>query len=90
MFESISMMLDMRNKRMPQLLLENIISHLTALEEEFNHYFSEVGDCNNNNLWNIHIIIPRRRSFSVLVIISGISPYTNRRVCILFSKQFYW
>ena len=26
------------------------------------------------NLWNIHVIIPCRRSFSVLVIISGISP----------------
>ena len=42
--------------------------------------------CNNNNLRNIHIIIPCRRSFSVLVIISGISPYTNLRLCILFSK----
>ena len=40
--------------------------------------------CNNNNLWNIHIIIPCRRSFSVLVIISGVSPYTNRCLFILF------
>ena len=46
--------------------------------------------CNNNNLRNIHLIIPCRRSFPVLVVISGIFPYTNRRLCVLFSKQFYW
>ena len=45
------------------------------------------GDCNNNDLWNIHVIIPCRRSFSVLVIIS---PYTNRRLFVIFSKRFYW
>ena len=50
--------------------------------------FLRGGVCNNNNLRNIHIIIPCRRSFSVLVIISGISPYTNLRLCILFSKNF--
>ena len=44
--------------------------------------FLRGGICNNN----IHIIIPCRCSFSVLVIISGISPYTNLRLCILFSK----
>ena len=43
MFESISMMLEMVNKQMPGLFQENIISHLTALEE-FNHYFPEVSD----------------------------------------------
>ena len=43
MFGSISMMLEMGNKQMPELLQENIISHLTALEE-FKHYFPEVSD----------------------------------------------
>ena len=37
-------MLEMRNKQMPVLLLENIIFHLTALEEQFKHYFPEVSD----------------------------------------------
>ena len=46
--------------------------------------------CNNNNLGNSHAIIPCRRSFSVLVIIYGIPPYTNRCLFILFSKPFYW
>ena len=41
MLESISIMLEIRNKQMPELLHKNI-SHLTALEEELNHYFSEV------------------------------------------------
>ena len=53
-------------------------------------YTTDLCCCNNNNLWNIHFIIPCRRSFSVLVIISGISPYTNRGLIILPSKQFYW
>ena len=57
MFESISTfdgiclfpissisMLEMGNKQMPVLLQENIIFHLTALEEEFKHYFPEVSD----------------------------------------------
>ena len=44
MFEFISTMLEMGNKQMPVLLQENIIFHLTALEEEFKHYFSEVSD----------------------------------------------
>ena len=44
--------------------------------------FLRGGVCNNNNLRNIHLIIPCRRGFLVLVIISGISPYTNRRLCI--------
>ena len=43
-FESMSMMLEMENKQMPELLKENIISHLTALEEESKHYFPEVSD----------------------------------------------
>ena len=51
--------------------------------------FRECG-CNNNNLENIHFIIPCQRSFSVLANSSGISPYTNRRLFILFSKQFCW
>ena len=44
MFGSISMMLEMGNKQMPELLQENIIYHLTALEEESKHYFPEVSD----------------------------------------------
>ena len=44
MFKSISTMLEMGNKQMPVLLQENIIFHLTALEEEFKHYFPEVSD----------------------------------------------
>ena len=47
-------------------------------------------NCKNNNLLNIHVIIPCRRRFSVLVIISGISSHTNRRLFTLFSNQFYW
>ena len=37
-------MLEMGNKQMPMLLQENIIFHLTALEEKFKHYFPEVSD----------------------------------------------
>ena len=37
-------MLEMGNKQMPVLLQENIIFYLTALEEEFKHYFPEVSD----------------------------------------------
>ena len=37
-------MLKMGNKQMPVLLQENIIFYLTALEEEFKHYFPEVSD----------------------------------------------
>ena len=44
MFESISTMLEMGNKQISVLLLENIIFRLTALEEEFKQYFSEVSD----------------------------------------------
>ena len=51
-------------------------------------YVVEIGmdGCNNNNLWNVHIIIPCRRSFSVLVIISGISHYTNF-ACVFYSQS---
>ena len=42
--------------------------------------------CNNNNLRNIHIIIPCRRSFSVLVIISGISPIQTF-ACVFYSQS---
>ena len=42
MFESILMTLEKGNKQLPELLQENITSHLTALEEEFKQYFSEV------------------------------------------------
>ena len=52
MFESISTMLEMGNKQMPVLLLENIIFHLTALEEEFKHYFPEVSDKEPNLVRN--------------------------------------
>ena len=34
----------MGNKQIPGLLQENIISHLTALEEEFKQYFPKVND----------------------------------------------
>ena len=44
MFESILRMLEMGTKQMPELLQQNIISHLTALKEEFKHYFRKLRD----------------------------------------------
>ena len=44
MFESILMMLEMVNKQMSGLIQENIISHLTALKEEFKYHFLKVSD----------------------------------------------
>ena len=77
-------------KRGKQHLLEKNAGRAAALTVIRQGLQNLIAQCNNNNLRNIYDTIPCQRSFSVLVIISGISPHTNRRLCISFSEQFYW